>query len=286
MEKGQHVCTGMTQHDLALQKLNEVRDVVGDDSDVAELVDTLATLLVLKQDATNPMFGAQVTFYEQPEGEWVDIDWEKFRDLLEAEVGESVPTDPEDAWELRTGDDGFGWHGNAPWWLRWRRDTDNHKDVPEGEIRHRTQRYHEWTGKQELDRERVPDEVLEQESVGLMQETANERDDLAEWTIYGVGDEKRFKVNRLVPATDLLERRAIVVEPHIAEQPSNTEFWDPNREEYTTPDDYPMGTVNLVVPDDKSDEFGQDYTYEMRVKTSVMPADGEPEPHEYTPGWE
>jgi hypothetical protein len=262
----------MAQAELALQKLNDLRDVVEDDGEIAELVDTLATLMVLKQDMTNPMYGAKVTYYEKPDGEFREIPWEEFRDLAPMELAD----DPEEADQQL---DGREWHNKKPWYLRWLRRTDD-----DGDPYHITQRYHKWTGKEELPEDEVPDEILGADGVGAMQEVADDRD-MEEWMIYKMSDGPEFRVNRLVPCTELKPRRAIVVEPHVADQPSGTDFWDPNRGEYTTPDDYPMGTVNLVVPED-GDSFVEDYTYKMNVETSVTPAHGEPVPNEYTPGWE
>lgn len=279
---------------LALQKVNELRSVVSDDSDLAEMVDTLATLLVLKQDMAEPMYGAKVTFYEKPDGERVDIDFAEYKEHVDN--GDLLPDDPEEAWEIRTDTDNevFDCRDDAPWYVRWRRlDGDNDTRIPDGEIEHRFTRYMQWSGVEELDEEDVPAEIREAEEHAAKCRIASERDG-EEWTIYrvGSGDDRRtvYKRDKLVPCEEHVGRRAIVVEPHVADQPTGTDFWDPNREEYTTPEDYPMGTVNLVVPSDPDDEFGRDYTNEMAVETSVMPADSEPGEtpagHVYTPGWE
>lgn len=279
-------------NELALQKLNEVREIVSEDSDVAELVDTLATLLVLKQDVTNPMLGAKVTFYEKPEGEWVEISFEQFREMLPG--GHILPSDPEEAWEMRTGDNGIDYRKQCPWWLSWRRhDGDNHKPTPDGEIRHVVKRYYGYGEKQKIERDEVPDPLDEDNPLEEDVSHARQMEESAapgsqwhgEWMVY----EKDFREYRFTPyreVTEFVPRRAIVIESHIAEQPSGTEFWDPNRGEYTTPDDYPMGTVNVVLPDESDAEFGVDYVYDTRVETSVTPVDDEIGSHQYTPGWD
>lgn len=280
----------MTQPELALQKLNELREVVGEEGELAEMVDMLATTVMLKQDVSNPMFGAQVMFYEKPDGEWVDIDYDTYRELVPFDL----PDDPERAWPKRT-DGSIDFYDAEPWWLRWRRlDGDNDKRVPDGEIEHRFGRYMKYGEKRKVERGDVPD-PLDPEENTLEEDVAHAREMeearslgdqwFGEWMIYEK-DVREYRFTPLEPADDFVSRRAIVIEPHIAEQPAGTEFWDPNRQEYTTPEEYPMGTVNVVIPDDPDKEFGRDYTYDMRVETSVTPADGEPGAHEYTPGWD
>jgi len=285
----------MSNEPLALQKVNELRSVVSDQSDMAEMVDTLATLLVLRQDMTNPMLGAKVTFWEKPEGEWVDIDYETYRE--HHENADVLPDDPEEIYSEseRTGrmsrDDEEGLiREGEPWWLRWRRiDGDRNSTIPDGTHEHEFTQYKQWSGQEELDGSDVPDEILEADGVGEKQSVAEERAG-EEWTIYrsGTGDERSttYKADRLVHCSEFVGRRAIVIEASIAEQPNDTEFWDPNRQEYTTPEDYPMGTVNVTLPEDPENVLGEDYVHEMRIETSVVPADGDPGSHSYTPGWD
>lgn len=270
----------MAQTDLALQKLDELRQLLDDDTDTAELVDTLATLLILKQDVTDPMFGAKVTLYQKPEGEWTEINWKTFKGCFPGDLPLSV----DEAWEKRTDSDtDWDFYEQNPWWLRWQRyDGDNHTEIPEGEHRDEFYRYTKYGEKEKIDGESVPDPLSPDNELGEDIELAEEMP--GEWSIYEK-DFREYRHTPLLPCTEFQKRRAIVVEPHIADQPSDTTFWDPHKQEYTTPDEYPMGTVNVVVPEDTSDEFGRDYTYEMEVVTSVMPADGDPSVNSYTPGW-
>jgi len=53
------------QSELALQRLQEARDVV--DEDVAQMIDALANLVMLQQDFDRPMLGAKVTLYLRPD---------------------------------------------------------------------------------------------------------------------------------------------------------------------------------------------------------------------------
>jgi hypothetical protein len=70
------------QPELALQKLNEVREVV--DGETAELVDALAKMVMLQRDLSHPMLGAKVTLHQRPpteestkiDEELVPDDWE------------------------------------------------------------------------------------------------------------------------------------------------------------------------------------------------------------------
>lgn len=90
-------------------------------------------------------------------------------------------------------------------------------------------------------------------------------------------------------------RRAIVFEADVSNAPDG-DYWDPNEEEYKRPEDYPLGTVNVIVPHgttstgysdepEEPKEFSEDYVYDVDVHTSVTPADGNPGGCTYTPGW-
>lgn len=189
----------------ALEHLNEARRHV--DDDVGEYIDTVAQLMLLQQDISEPMLGAKVTLWLRPP----------------TEERREVP--PEDAPDP----DGDEWN--------W-----------------------QWT-------------------VGY------DRD----------GDEKRYwhrpKVNEGDP--DIVAHEAIVIEGNVAGDAPDGELWDPNEQEYRTADEYPLGTVNVVVAQDfHGDEVPQDlkpfsegYATDVEVFTSITPADGEPSAHTYTPGW-
>lgn len=182
--------------ELALQRLEEVREVV--DGDVEELVDSLAMVLQLQQDISNPMYGAKVTVHLPPDGEFVECSAEQYDDLKD----EGWPT------------------------MRYENDGVVHKK--------------------------------------FVVSSDEDRD----VTDYGT-----------------VTRRAIVFESDVAGNAPDEDLWDPNEGEYRRPNDYPMGTVNCVVPEKQSSEFGVDYVYDTEVHTSITPADGHPEPHRYTPGW-
>lgn len=190
--------------ELALQKVNELREVAPEA--MAEVIDGLATMLLLRQDLSNPMIGAKVTFHTNPKGDYVECSEEEYRELKE----EGWPT---------------MMHANG-------------KSIQKAD----------------------PDEIVTQKFVVA-------DDEEREVTDYGT-----------------IARRAIVFEPGVAEAPEGI-YWDPNKKEYTTPDDYPLGTVNLVLPADEDSVFGEDYVYDVLVETSVTPASGTPGAHTYTPGW-
>lgn len=221
------------QTEQALQKIAELREVV--DGDVEDMVDTLATLVALKQDISNPMMGAKVTFYQKPEGEWVEVNEEEFE-------------------------------GDDVWWRRY----DSYNEQYE--------MYREYTEKERIDHSDLPDGLDPDQPLEEDLEVAERLP--GEWTIYEK-DFRTYKRQELVEPT-IRERRAIIFEPFVAEAPVD-EYWDPNLQEYTTPEDYPMGTVNLIVG--AEGDFGESYESDVEVHTSVPPAEGEPTPYSYTPGW-
>lgn len=209
----------------ALEHLNDLRATVGDDSDLAEMVDTLTSLVVLKQDISNPMLGARVTFYGYP------LHKEYKRPLAEVDFDE-------DDWRVSFSSD------NAEYWDGW--------EAP-------------W-----YDGRRPEDYDYEVETLAVIREP--------------------FDPEAPYP----YPRRAIVFEGNIAENAPDGPLWDENQQEYHTREEYPMGTVNLILADgytNHSDppshaEFGEQYPSEVEVRTSVTPARGEPTRHQYTPGWE
>jgi hypothetical protein len=99
----------------------------------------------------------------------------------------------------------------------------------------------------------------------------------------------KIKIKKDQDSPDLVEHKAIVIEGNVAESAPEGELWDPNEEEYRLAEDYPMGTVNCVIPKEyHSDEildFEEDYASDVKVVTSVTPVKDEPEPNKYTPGW-
>lgn len=192
------------QSEHAISKLNELRGIV--DGETEELVDSLANIILLKQDLSNPMYGAKVTLHQKPEGEYVECSKEE--------------------------------HDNVEKWKRIA--------------------------------------IAEDEGTTYKKLVPEDGQDITE---YGT-----------------VTRRAIVFEGDVSDAPRG-EYWDPNREEYTTPEDYPMGTVNVIVPNGENNtgysdepttpkEFAQDYVYDVDVHTSVVPADGDPSWCQYTPGWD
>lgn len=197
--------------DMALKQLAEVKKNV--DGDIEELVDSLANVVMLQKNVSDPMYGAKVTLHLRPEGERVEATEEEYHNLP----------------HWRT-----GFHANG-------------------------------------------DGVME-------------------------ADEEDIVYTKFVPeeGQDITEhgtitRRAIVFEADVSNAPSG-DYWDPNEQEYKSPDDYPMGTVNVIVPEGEvnsgySDEpsspkeFSEHYVYDVSVYTSITPADGDPSTHTYTPGW-
>lgn len=207
----------MNRMELALQKLNELREVAPDETE--ELLDGLATLFVLRQDMSNPMLGAKVTLYLHPATEREIVPLEDAPDGWEGDWQYPYSTDMETA----AGYD-FGWADDEP------------DELPEEVVIHRR------------------------------------------------------KVNPDDP--DLMECEAIVFEGNVAGDAPDGPLWDPNRQEYTRAEDYPLGTVNVIVgkahngeaPEDLI-QFSEEYPSDVEVYTSITPANGDPGPHEYTPGW-
>lgn len=238
----EHIYTHAMQNEMVLQKLNELREVV--DGNVADMVDTMATLVILRQDISNPMFGAQVTVYEKPEGTWVEVDEEEYKSA----------------------------DNNAKSWMWRRMNVSNGKDTS-------YQKYQAYTEKQKIHRSEVPEPLDPNQPLEDDIKAANSL--TGEWTIYEA-DFREYRVRDLIDP-ELQSRNAIVYDPMVAELPADIELWDPHRQEYTTSDDYPMGTVNVIVSE--QGEFGTDYTYGVRELTSVTPCKDSPKPLTYTPGW-
>lgn len=248
---------------MALQKLNELREVV--DGDVEEMVDTMATLMILKQDMSNPMYGAKVTVHTMPDGEWVDSSADELPIDLDEYIGDDGSID-------RSGiNDALD---NAFRWRITRRSDD-------GDIYWEVRKYMQYADKEKVHRDEVPDPLSPNNTLEEDNKLAKDMD--GEWTIYDA-DFREYRVRRLEEC-QLIHRTGIVFDPSVADAPVD-EYWDPNREEYTTPDDYPMGTVNAIVPEREDERFGEDYVSSIEEVTSLTPADGEPQPYTYTPGWD
>ena len=79
----------------AIEKLNELKETV--DGDLEEMVDNLATLVMLRQDMSYPMLGAKITLYRRPPS----VDYND---------AERVPS--EDAPEPES--DGWNWQWSGP----------------------------------------------------------------------------------------------------------------------------------------------------------------------------
>lgn len=109
----------------------------------------------------------------------------------------------------------------------------------------------------------------------------------------------KVKIKKSPDDPDIVQHKALTIDGNIAESAPDTELWDPDKQEYNHPEDYPTGTVNCIVayPQsgdsphnqhvdiDKIQDFENDYPTDVAVFTSVIPADGEPGHHTYTPGW-
>lgn len=193
--------------DHALHHLTELRDAV--DDDMAEYVDTLARIVQLNQDITNPMLGAKVTV---------------FVNAPTTSVKKPIDAAPSDI--LNVGED-----------------LDHIKRV-----------------------------------------TRFEKD----------GTEMVRWVRWDYPAKPhIIPVEGIVYDANVGEQDET--MWDPNREEYRTGDDYPMGTVNAVVPDgweralDGSPEdalFSEGYESATADQTSLVPRSESQQKYAYEPGWD
>jgi len=87
--------------------------------------------------------------------------------------------------------------------------------------------------------------------------------------------------------------RGVVIEPEVSSMPGG-EAYDPNRDEFVDPSDYPMGTVQLVRGDGW--EFGIDGFFDriksekdgrgLRAETSVTPAREPDSAYCYFAGWD
>lgn len=210
--------------ELALQKLNELREVAPEE--VTDLIDGLATLLVLRQDMTNPMLGAKVTLWLRPPTRRL---YQRMEDTPE------------------------GWEDAENWQYRFSRTLESPDDE-----------HFPWRWDDPPDEDEYPVEAVAYD----------------------------HKKNGDDP--DLVGHEAIVIEGNVGESAPDGPLWDPNEGEYRTRRDYPLGTINCVVaihhsstaeaPDDLL-SFSEDYPSDVEVYTSITPADGDPRPHEYTPGW-
>jgi len=210
----------MDRMELALQKLNELREVAPDET--AELLDGLATLFVLRQDMTNPMLGAKVTLYLRPATTRFYV------------RPEDAPPEDERGWQY-------------PYETTLESPDDEHFD---------------WRWNDDPGEDEYPLEAV----------------------VYHCKDDGE--------APDLVEWEAIVFEGNVAGDAPDGPLWDPNRQEYTRAEDYPLGTVNVIVgrvynkeAPDGLIQFSESYPSDVEVYTSITPADGDPGPHEYTPGW-
>lgn len=91
--------------------------------------------------------------------------------------------------------------------------------------------------------------------------------------------------DREVTEFGTITRRAIVYQADVSGNAPEGTLWDPNKEEYTTAEEYPLGTVNVVVPAQEDRTFGEDYVVDTEEFTSITPAEDTPSWHCYTPGW-
>lgn len=212
--------------ELALQKLTEAREAV--DGETAEMIDSLARVIMLQKDLRSPMIGAKVTLYTRPNTETYMAP--------RSEVPEFV----KDTWREKFSSDDKDYWGN--WEFDW------------------------WDKKYEGEEEEVV----------------------------------KFEVEVNDDDPELLSHQALVIDGNIAESAPDEKLWDPDKQEYNTPEDYPSGTINCAVAypyhggdvhnhqvdPDKIKNFEEDYPTNVVSFTSVTPAKGDPEPHTYTPGWD
>lgn len=78
-----------------------------------------------------------------------------------------------------------------------------------------------------------------------------------------------------------------VMEPHVTEMPYE-EAWDPHKEEYVDPADYPMGTVQIAyfpggIP---GEDMFFDRVDDLEAETSLPPATHPEDTWCYFPGWD
>jgi len=114
-----------------------------------------------------------------------------------------------------------------------------------------------------------------------------------QWAHYEKDGEQiyKFQAKENPDDPDLVPHKAIVIEGNISGSAPEGKLWDPNKREYKTAEDYPLGTVNCVVGQEHNGDdlvdFEDDYPTDVAVYTSITPANGgDPAAHEYTPGWE
>lgn len=82
--------------------------------------------------------------------------------------------------------------------------------------------------------------------------------------------------------------RALVMEPHVEEIQNADSLYDPRKDEYVDPSEYPTGTVQLIHGD--GGEFGADGFFfdrsdDIAVVTSVPPAREPDDTYCYHAGW-
>lgn len=191
----------------ALHHLTKLRGHV--DDEMAEYVDTLARIVQLNREITNPMLGAAVTVY---------------LDAPDTSVAKPVDVAPSDI--LESGDD--------------------------------------------LDHIR---RVSRYEKDGT---------EMVRWYRWDYPD-----------GPEIIPVEGIVFDANVGEQ--QMEMWDPNREEYRTGEDYPMGTVNAVVPSNweraldghpEDALFSEGYESATEDRTSLVPRSPDQQKYAYEPGWD
>lgn len=79
----------------------------------------------------------------------------------------------------------------------------------------------------------------------------------------------------------------VVMEPNVTEM-TYDEVYDPNKDEFVDPADYPMGTVQLLYYPDgiPGEDVFFDRLSDLEVATSVTPATHPGDEFAYFPGWE
>jgi len=120
-----------------------------------------------------------------------------------------------------------------------------------------------------------------------------DRDDVTYYSEYEDDGEEmaRYRVKEDPDQPDAIPVEGLVYEGNVAESAPDGPLWDPNKGEYTVKEDYPMGTVNTVIPGQweyggADALFSEGYCSDTEDRTSLVPHKGEgTQTACYRPGW-
>jgi hypothetical protein len=121
-----------------------------------------------------------------------------------------------------------------------------------------------------------------------------DRDDVTYYSGYENDGEEmvRYRLKTDPEHPDAIPVEGLTFEGNVAESAPDGPLWDPNKDEYTVKEDYPMGTVNAAIPEQWEDGgidalFSEGYCSSTEDRTSLVPHKGDgTETACYRPGWD